>query len=149
MRAETKEEKRAVWGCIFIMVIGIGLGFHNASWVGRAGALVIIVGVLLGFSRLPDIIQARWDALKITAPAVAEGAMAQVEKELGKKLSDKERGESVAKVQAAAEKEMSEGIEAWKKNFRRYELAMVVGGTFINGFGEYFMKVARSLSLDN
>lgn len=112
----------------------------GADWLGRAGSLIIVCGVLLASSRKFERLQIKVDCLLGDAPArehetVRTGIIAS-----GMPAPTEEQVSSVAKaIVAEAKAELDKLIDQRKRTFKWHEVGLVTAGTIINGFGPWFL----------
>ena len=149
MRPPTKlnwQEPSAYAASIAVLVAGLALGkVYDPAWLGRAGSLVIVCGVLLAASRKIDI-------LHIKAKTLIEDHR---EREFPSVLSEfnnpdespitAEQAENLKQhVYAEVEKDLGALIDERRHVFKMHEVSIVVVGTFINGFGEWALRIVLS-----
>ena len=118
--------------------------FYDPLWLNRAGALVIIAGVLLAASRFHEWVQHKLGAfLETHDDSVAEEALRTVEKE-ATPMSEEDRRKVKARMKAEVEKDLAKIVETGKRRIRAWEVLLVVVGTFLNGFGDYLVSMLKS-----
>lgn len=124
------------------LVCGTILAFQfGADWLGRAGSLVIVCGVLLASSRKFDRLQTKVDSFLGDAPArehetVRIGLVAS-----GMPAPTEEQVKNVAKaIVAEAKDEVDKLIDQRKWVFKWHEVGLVTAGTVVNGFGPWFLQ---------
>lgn len=77
-------------------------------------------------------------------------ALAVFEKRKGAPITDEERANILANIKEQyADKEfltnhMTTLIEPDKKRLKLWEIYLVVGGTFLNGFGDYIISILKA-----
>lgn len=132
-------------------VIFVGVGFYlawscNPAWLNRAGALVIIAGVLLAASRFQEWVQSKvLGFVEANFESTAEQALLTVESERDQSLTPEERERIKAEMKPAIHKHLAEIFEEDRRRIKAWEVWLVVLGTFLNGFGDYVVSVLKSL----
>jgi hypothetical protein len=113
----------------------------DPAWLNRAGALVIIVGVLLAASRFQEWIQSKFMSFfqanfdSSFDDAIAESVLA---------LTTEEREELKTEVKPLVHKKISEMVEDSKHRLKAWEVWLVVIGTFLSGFGDFIVSVIKT-----
>lgn len=129
--------------------IFIGVGtylawFSNPAWLNRAGALVIIVGVLLAASRFQEWVQSKVLLFGETEfDSTANHAILTVQSELELSLSPEEKERIKAQLKQAFHKDLADVFEEDKRRIKAWEVWLVVLGTFLNGFGDFIISVVK------
>jgi hypothetical protein len=129
--------------------IFIGVGtylawFSNPAWLNRAGALVIIVGVLLAASRFQEWVQSKiLGFVETNFESTAEHALLTVQSERELSLSPEEKERIKAQLKPAIHKDLAEIFEEDKRRIQAWEVWLVVLGTFLNGFGDFIISVVK------
>jgi hypothetical protein len=109
-------------------------------WLNRAGALVIIIGVILAASRVNEVLAAKVSTfVEGNFDRVFDETLATLEKEHKEPLSADRRDELKAQIQREMLGEIGSLIEERKRLFKLYEIALVVVGTFLNGLGDWLI----------
>jgi hypothetical protein len=118
--------------------------FYDPLWLNRAGALVIIAGVLLAASRFHEWVQQKLGAfLEAHYDSIAEEALRSTRQD-ATPLSEEDRRKVKARLKAKVQDDLTVVIEAHKRRIRAWEVLLVVVGTFLNGFGEYLVSMLKS-----
>jgi len=129
---------------VAIVWCGLLAWFVDPLWLNRGGAIVIIVGVLLAASRFQEWVQQKLATfLETDYDSIADDALRTVEKET-RPLSDAERGTIKAKMKVQIHKDFAEIFEADKRRLKAWEVWLVVFGTFLNGFGDFLIRLLKS-----
>lgn len=135
-------QEPAAYGFTVLSLIGGGLlsYFFHPDWMGRAGSLVIVCGVLLAASRKYELLQSKATE---TINSARAREIASVKKMLtspaGHGPSDKEVEQLVDGVINDAHLITRDIIEQRKRVFKLHEIILVVGGTLVNGFGSWLV----------
>jgi hypothetical protein len=140
------QEPAAYAASIAAFIAGLFLGHaYDPAWLGRAGSVIIVCGVLLASSRKIDILHIKARALidahreKEFQPLLSEFTNpdgSPITKDQAKKLKKR--------IYAEAEKEIGELIEERRHVFKLHEVSIVVAGTLINGLGELTLRTVLS-----
>ncbi len=128
-----------------VFVGGLCLAWQcNPIWLNRSGALIIIAGVLLGASRFYEWVQQKVSVfVSENYDSISNDALVAVESETGP-LSEQERERLKTAVNRELDKDLGELLEDGKKHLKRWELYLIVGGTFLNGFGDLLISWVKS-----
>jgi cobalamin biosynthesis protein CobD/CbiB len=114
----------------------------DSAWLGRAGAVVIVVGVLLASSRKIDDLHQRVlkfvDGYRSSNPQQVRDEFRSLK---GREPTEVEAKELEDAVYASANEDIDSLIEQRRRIFKLHEVALVVVGTLTNGFGEWLMKL--------
>lgn len=130
--------------------IFIGVGIYlawssNPAWLNRAGALVIIVGVLLAASRFQEWVQSKvLRFVEAEFESTAEHALLTVQSERELSLLPEEKERIKAQLKPALHKDLADIIEEDKRRIQAWEVWLVVLGTFLNGFGDFIISEVKS-----
>jgi hypothetical protein len=109
-------------------------------WLNRAGALVIIVGVILAASRVNEVLSAKVAAfVDGNFDSVFAKTLESLEEELKETLSADRRLDLKSKIRKEMSDKIGSLIEERKRLFKLYEVALLVMGTFLNGFGDWLV----------
>jgi len=112
--------------------------------LNRAGALIIIAGVLLGASRFYEWVQQKvqtWISSRFDA--VASDAIRTIESEAGRPLSTAKKDEVMRVIRKDLDTEVSGVIDGGRKRLKLWELWLIVAGTFLNGFGDVLVGILK------
>lgn len=143
----------ALIGSTIVFIVGIYLAFNfEAVWLNRAGALIIIIGVLLAASRFHEwVAQQVITRMEKNPDEFSLLALDIHEKQTGTHLSEEERikflsmvKEQLTKNLASEEwfvKHIGSIVEPAKQRIKLWEIYLVVAGTFLNGFGDYIVSL--------
>lgn len=135
-------EPAAYCTVLLVTVFGVWAGLkYEPAWLGRSGSLVIVIGVLLAASRKVEtlseivlkfvdqhrkknsnLVRDEYRKLKMTEPTGAEV----------RALEDA--------VYQSAKDEIAVLMNERRWILKLHEVAIVVAGTLLNGFGEWIMK---------
>ncbi|MCK4155511.1 hypothetical protein [Ralstonia pseudosolanacearum] len=130
---------------LMVFLIGIRLAWtNNPAWANRAGALITIIGVLLAASRFHEWIKVvANNFVDRNIDGASAFVMDYIKIEHGKDIS----GDTLNNLRSYVKSELKEMIasliEDDKKRFKLYELYLVIFGTFLNGFGDYLICLAK------
>lgn len=132
---------------LIISLFGYLAWFHSPLWLNRAGALLIIVGILLVASRLED-----W--LKNTSNRIVDENFDSIFTEQLKKAQidfpEYEITEQTSKnLKTKTTTLVNEKLENLHRNYilriRSLEIILLITGTFLNGFGDYIITLLKKL----
>lgn len=142
-------EIAAFMAAAIIIAIGVHLAITDKEvWLNRAGALVIIVGVMLATSRINELLAAK--VVTFTDgnfDLVFAETLASLEQELDEKLPTKRRDDLKASIHKEMVSKMGSLLEERKRLFKLYEVGLVVVGTFLNGFGDWLVCLFKCCHL--
>lgn len=127
-----------------VALVGLYLAwFCEPVWLNRAGALIIITGVALAASRFHERIHGR-------ALATIEANYDLLIEEMAKKFdspdgptSNEERERLRVKMMPAIRQAFTKSLELNARRIRMWEIWLVIIGTFLNGFGDYIISIAK------
>jgi hypothetical protein len=142
---------RELWAIVasaLTLIVGGYLAWtHAPVWLNRAGALIIIFGVLLAASRFNEWLHAKVTAfIESNYQETFDTAVATLEKDRGEPLPKENRDELHVKLKPAIHREVGALIDERKRVFKLYEIGLVVLGTFLNGFGDYIVCQLKNCS---
>lgn len=132
------------YACAFVAVaLGIWASLtDDPAWLSRSGSVVIVVGVLLASSRKIDELHERVlkfvDGFRAANPNEVRGEYRSLK---GKEPTEAEVRALENAVYESAKSDIGEVIEERRRVFKLHEVALVVAGTLVNGFGEWLMKL--------
>lgn len=113
-------------------------------WLNRAGALVIIVGVIFAASRVNEVLSAKVATfLEENFDRVFSETHDSLEQEQNKKLSNERRRELEQQIRKEMLEQMGTLLEDRKRMFKLHEVLLVVIGTFLNGFGDWLVCLVK------
>lgn len=133
---------------LFLSAVVFAAGCYLAwssspSWMNRAGSLIVIIGVVVAVSRFPEWlgrkIHSSIDYNELSKNVAAKFAR----EELGQLLSPQQRDKIDCITKSDAPEHLTSMVEATKRRLKVYEIYLVVGGTFINGFGDYVVCLLK------
>jgi hypothetical protein len=137
-----------IWALFFASVTLV-LGCYAAwtkqpIWLNRAGAIIVIIGVLLAASRFHEWVRSKVsNFIDQDFDAIAKSAVGAIERETGA-LSDERRSHIIEEVRAETLAELDQIFEQDKRRIKNLEVALVVLGTFLNGLGDYVIGLLKS-----
>ena len=136
------QEPTAYAASIAAFVAGIFLGqAYDPAWLGRAGSVIIVCGVLLAASRKIDILHIKAKALiESHREKEFQSLLAEFTNSDGSPITTEQAKELKQCIYAEAEKDIGALIEERRHVFKLHEVSIVVAGTLINGFGEWALK---------
>ncbi len=137
-----------VWALFFAgitLLLGSYAAWTNqAVWLNRAGAIIVIIGVLLAASRFHEWVRSKVSKfIDDDFDSIAKSAIGAVEREAGP-LDAERRSTIMAEVRAETFAELDQIFEQDKKRIKNLEVGLVVLGTFLNGFGDYVVGLLKS-----
>jgi hypothetical protein len=113
----------------------------GADWLGRAGSLVIVCGILLASSRKFERLQIKVESFLGDAPAREHETVRAGMITGGIPAPTEEHVSSIAKaIIAEAKDELEKLMDQRKRAFKWHEVGLVTAGTVINGFGPWFLQ---------
>jgi hypothetical protein len=128
-------------------IVAIGLGIYvgikyDPAWLSRAGSVVIVCGVLLAASRKIELLHAKASEYIANHRATKFDALLAEHQNADGSPITHEQGEKLRKeIYGEVQQEISSVIEDRRRVFKLHEVAIVIAGTIINGFGEWSLKV--------
>lgn len=137
-----------IYALFFSFVVlfgGLFLGWkYDPVWLNRGGALIIIVGVLLGASRFYEWVQQNISFLfKEKYDSILNDAHAAVSLETDS-ISDEDRERLHIAMRRELDNDLREKLECDNKHLKKWELYLIVGGTFLNGFGDLLILLVKN-----
>jgi NADPH-dependent 7-cyano-7-deazaguanine reductase QueF-like protein len=144
----SRHEKLAVLFVFLSLSAGLFLALcFTPIWLNRAGSVVIVIGVLLATSRLADIAEA--NVAKLFSDNFEKEIINTIKKieETHSHTLDSSTREALRKgVHIAMANGFKNHFECWRHRVKRYEVAFVVAGTLVNGFGDWVFCLALGCS---
>jgi len=140
-------QEPTAYGCAVIAtIVGAYASIKcDPAWLSRAGSIVIVCGVLLAASRKIELLQAKVAGFIANHSATEFDAILAEHKNPDGSSISKSQGEKLRKeIYAEAQSEIASLIEERRRVFKLHEVAIVIAGTLINGFGECGMKIIQS-----
>jgi hypothetical protein len=124
--------------------VGLYLAWtYEPVWLNRAGALIIITGVVLAASRFHEKVHGR-------ALATIEANYNLLIDEMAKKFESPDgpqNGEDRERLRVimmpAIRSAFAQSLELNARRIRMWEIWLVIIGTFLNGFGDYIISIAK------
>lgn len=143
LNKNTWHEPVAYACAIIVTALGIWAGLKNEpAWLGRAGSVVVVVGVLLASSRKIDELHQRVlkfvEDFRTANPNEVRGEYKNLK---GKEPTEAEVRALEGAVYESAKSGIGELIEERRRVFKLHEVTLVVAGTLMNGFGEWLIKL--------
>lgn len=134
-----------------ILSVIIAVGGLYFAWtkdpisLNRAGAAIIIIGVLLAASRFQEWVEQKaYRFVEDNIDQSVDSAIKKVEKQHGE-LDPDVRVSIRTKTMANISDELGRIFEADKKRIKAWEVVLVVVGTFLNGFGDCLVALVKNL----
>jgi len=124
--------------------VGLYLAWtYEPVWLNRAGALIIITGVVLAASRFHVKVHGR-------ALATIEANYNLLIDEMAKKFespdgpqNSEDRERLRVMMMPAIRSAFAQSLESNAQRIRMWEIWLVIIGTFLNGFGDYIISIAK------
>lgn len=137
-----------IWALFFttiFLVGGLYLAWNReAAWLSRAGALIIIVGVLLAASRFHEWVQGKvGHFVEEHLDTTVKDVIANFEKESGP-IGDRDRNTIRSTAKNRVHEELNAFFDKEKRRVKHLEVALIVAGTFLNGLGEYLIELLKN-----
>ena len=136
------QEPAAYTASIGALFAGLVLGYsYDPVWLGRAGSVIIVCGVLLAASRKIDILHDKSKELiaehrkKMFPEILSEFTDAD-----GSPISPEQAKKHEQRIYDETTNDVGALIEERRHVFKLHEVSIVVAGTLINGFGEWGLK---------
>lgn len=134
----------AVLVAAVVALVGLYLAwFCEPVWLNRAGALIIITGVALAASRFHERVHDR-------ALAAIQANYNLLIEEMAKKFespdgptNSQERERLRVMMMPAIRSAFAQSLELNARRIRMWEIWLVIIGTFLNGFGDYIISIAK------
>jgi hypothetical protein len=138
----------ALLGSSATLAAGVYLASTSSPvWLNRAGSLIVIIGVILAASRFHQWLE-HWTStfFERNYDSVFKDVAAEIGKQQGDPLSPEFRDALRSGVKERVQKRLVAKFEADRTRFKLYELYLIVGGTFLNGFGDYLVCLFKTCS---
>ena len=122
-----------------VLAVGIYLSWHDAAvWLNRTGSIIIVIGVLVAACRFHDRMQSHLsEKAEENEDALFEKVKLKLEIELGEQIKPESAKDLRPMVRETFQKEITSLVEIEKRRIKLLEVLLVVGGTLLNGFGDY------------
>ncbi len=147
----------ALISSMIIFISGIYLAFSiDPLWLNRSGALIIIIGILLATSRFHErIAQKVLNSIKNNPEISSLEALDIYEQQIETSLPKEEQNLFLHRFQEIIVKNVNS--KEWRKEYisstveptihriKLWEIFLVIGGTFLNGFGDYIIFVFKAV----
>jgi hypothetical protein len=111
--------------------------------MNRAGSLIVIIGIVVAVSRIPEWLE-RKAASFVDNDALYKDVAAIVGREQGEPFSRQQRDELDSILKTHGPKYVASKVESTQGRLKVYEIYLVVGGTFLNGFGDYVVCLLKN-----
>ncbi|MBU1425526.1 MAG: hypothetical protein KKH12_03040 [Gammaproteobacteria bacterium] len=130
----------------FVLIAGAWLAWQcNPAWLNRAGALIIIAGVLLGASRFYEWVQQKIaDFVQANYDSIANDALTVIEAERTKPFDEADHLRIRTSIKEELHKDFGEIFAEDKTRLKKWEIYLIVIGTFLNGFGDYLVSILKA-----
>ncbi len=113
----------------------------ESDWIGRAGSLVIVIGILLAGSRKLEILNAK--ALRVfenSRDELTARAQQEFTKRRGRLPTAEEEKTMLKEVKALFMQDLELALQDRRRMFKVHEVSIIVFGTLLNGFGPWFVE---------
>lgn len=130
--------------------VAIGVGLYagikcDPAWLSRAGSVVIVCGVLLAASRKIELLHAKAaELIDEHSDKEFDALLAQHQKPNSSPITEEQAKKIRKQTYDIVNNKITTLIEERRRIFKLHELAIVIAGTLINGFGEWAIKVIQS-----
>ena len=127
---------------------GLYLAWNSSPiWLNRAGSLMVIIGVVLAASRFHQWLE-YWTStfFERNYDSLFGDVAAEIGKQQGDPLAPELRHALRSRVKRGIQKQLMAKFEGDRTRFRLYELYLIIGGTFLNGFGDYLVCLFKTCS---
>jgi hypothetical protein len=126
-----------------VFVGGCYLAYYfKPIWLNRAGSLIIIIGVILAVNRIHEIYEKRF--IGIFDKSNENEFIETIEKKLDRPVTPEERRDFKEMVRSELVSHLKAITTERKRVFRYFEVWLIIFGTFLNGFGDFFVCMLRS-----
>ena len=137
------QEPLAYLGCFVAASMGWHYGVKNDhDWLGRAGSVMVVIGVLLAASRKVDVLRDKTETflqkhLNDNSNEVRRG----LKERFNKEPTDEEVSLMQNAIYAEARAEIEPLIQQRRRIFKLHEILIVISGTLLNGFGSWLITI--------
>lgn len=150
-------ETLALISSMLIFISGIYLAFTiDPLWLNRSGALIIIIGILLATSRFHErIAQKVLNTIKDKPEISSLEALDIYEQQTKTSLSKEDQKLFLNSIQEVmvknvnnqewCKKYIASTVEPTTHRIKLWEISLVIGGTFLNGFGDYITSLLKNI----
>jgi hypothetical protein len=138
----------ALISSVVVLIFGSYLGWYgSAVWFNRSGSVIIVIGVLVAACRFHDRMRAQLsEKAEANQEALYEKVRLELEAELGKPTEHKHDRELRLIVRKRFQSEIETLVETEKQRIKLLEIFLIVGGTLLNGFGDYLVCLLKACS---
>lgn len=129
------------------ILIGLELGVEfDPAWLGRAGSIVVVIGILLASSRKLDLLRRHVQKLNDQwFDKAAEKSLGQLEGD-GLAVSEEVKVKLLTRMRVEITKDFDDEIDHRTQIFKRHEVVIVIIGTLLNGCGEWLLRSSCALA---
>lgn len=127
------------------LIIGLWLGFNSEPiWLNRSGAIIVIIGVYLAANNFSEWVQTEaLRDLEKELPNIIQEEIVEFEKD-GRLVTDEQRKSIEVGIKSKIHKNLKTHSGKIKKRIKKLEIKLIVFGTFLNGFGDYFIGLLKN-----
>ncbi|MBX9895070.1 MAG: hypothetical protein K2Y09_07820 [Nitrosomonas sp.] len=127
------------------LIIGLCLGLNSEPiWLNRSGAIIIIIGVCLAANNFPEWVQTEaLQGLEKELPNIMQEAIMEFEKD-ERLVTDEKRKSIEVDIKSRIQKNLNNHSGKIKNRIKKLEITLIVLGTFLNGFGDYFIGLLKN-----
>jgi hypothetical protein len=107
----------------------------------------VVIGVVLAASHFHQWLE-HWTStfFEQSYDSIFKGVAAEIGRQQGDPLSPKFRDALHSEVKGSVRKQLASNFEGDRSRFKLYELYLILGGTFLNGFGDYVVCLFKTCS---
>jgi hypothetical protein len=138
----------ALFGAAVVFAGGCYLAWMGSPiWMNRAGAIIVIIGIVSAVSGFPEWLYGTvvGSIPQSTKDEMAKEIAAIVGRDLlGEPLSPRQREWLDSYGKARFPKVVTSMVEGTKRRLKLYEIYLVVGGTFLHGWGDYVVCLLKN-----
>jgi len=110
-------------------------------WLGRIGALIIVVGVIFAVTNLPEALERRVRAVQNVTNAIVFNSLITEQEEKEKRSFSKSEQELLrGEFEKITKPEIERKASLPKRRFLAVEATIICLGTMVNGFGEWVIE---------